>query len=231
MRKRKKKLPDVSPNKVVAYIRVSTAQQADGGHSLEAQQAKLETYAAALGLEVVAIEIDAGFSASTAERPGLQRALLRIAAGEAHGILVTKLDRLTRNVRDFVELVEMYFKDGTRSLRSVSETIDTSTVTGRLILNVLMIFSQWEREAAAERTADVMARMQQLGKYTGGFPPFGYDTDEDGNLIENAAEQVVIEQAKYLRGTGASLRKIASALSPNHRTGKAFAAQQIAGML
>src|SRR5690606_26004464 len=90
--------------RVVAYVRVSTDKQASDGNSLDAQRAKLEAYAAAFGLEVVALEVDAGVSAKSLDRPALQRALAMLDAGEADGLLVTKLDRLTRSVRDLCEL-------------------------------------------------------------------------------------------------------------------------------
>ncbi len=110
--------------RIIAYVRVSTAKQADHGNSLAAQKARLESYAQAFELEIVGFEVDMA-SASTLERPGLQRALAALDEFRAEGLLVAKLDRLTRSVRDLCELVDTYFKDGAHSLLSVGEQIDT----------------------------------------------------------------------------------------------------------
>ena len=213
------------------YIRVSTEQQADHGNSLEAQRAKLEAYASLYGLETVAIEVDAGLSAGSLEREGLQRALAHLDAGTANVLLVAKLDRLTRDVRDLCELTDTYFYDGSKHLISVSENINTTSAAGRLVLNLLTVVSQWEREMAAERTETVMKHMRDSGKYCGGHPPFGFMLDEDGNLLECLPEQLVIKRAGELRAAGHTLRAIACALGPNARTGKPFDAKQIARMV
>src|SRR5262245_9972971 len=92
--------------RVVGYVRVSSEQQADSGVSLEAQRAKLEAYALAMELELVAIEVDAGVSAKTLRRPGFEAALQLLGSGAAEGLLVCKLDRLTRSVRDLGWLLE-----------------------------------------------------------------------------------------------------------------------------
>jgi DNA invertase Pin-like site-specific DNA recombinase len=215
--------------KVVGYIRVSTDQQADAGHSLEAQRAKLEAYAITYDLAIVAFEIDAGLSAATLERPGLQRALARVEFGQVDGIIVTRLDRLTRSVRDFAELVHRFFRGGQARLMSVNEQIDTATPTGRLILNVLMSVSEWEREATIERTRTVMTRMKERGEYTGGHPPFGWAVGEDGVLVEHLREQELRVAARKRRADGWSFRTIARSYT-NPRTGRNFNEKQIRRM-
>ena len=135
--------------RVIGYARVSTDRQIEGV-SLDAQQAKIEQYAALYDLELIDVIIDAGASAKTLERPGLQEALDKLKAGEADGLLVSKLDRLTRSVVDLGSLIEGVF--GKYTLMSVGDQVDTSTAAGRLVLNVLMSVSQWEREAIGERT-------------------------------------------------------------------------------
>ena len=145
--------------RVIGYIRVSTEAQADGGASLDAQRAKLTAYAAALDLDLVAIVEDAGVSAKTLRRAGLSHALDMLDAGDASGLLVTKLDRLTRSVRDLGELVERYFA-ARFSLLSVADSIDTRSAAGRLVLNVLASVAQWEREACGERTRDALAQLR-----------------------------------------------------------------------
>lgn len=231
MARKNKKAELAAPSRVILYVRVSTEQQADKGNSLEAQRSKLEAYAQVYGLEVVNIEVDAGLSAGSLERPGLRRALARIDAGEANVLLVTKLDRLTRNVQHLAGLIDGYFRDGQNHLMSVAESINTTTASGRVVLNILMSISQWELEAAAERTATVMQHMKNTGKYTGGHPPYGYEVDEAGNLIECAPEQLMVQRARELRGAGHTLRAIACHLGTNQRTGRRFDASQITRMI
>lgn len=217
--------------RVVAYIRVSTAQQASSGESLEAQKMQLQRYADAFGYLITAYEVDAGLSASSLERPGLQAALGRLERFEAEGLLVMKLDRLTRSVRDLCILVDNYFRDGQSRLLSVHEHIDTSSAGGRMILNVLTSISQWEREAAAERTSAVMQHLKATGRHTGGFPPFGYTVDDEGNLVPNVEETAMILRARALREKRHSFRAIACALGNNPRNGKPFHTTQIVRMM
>jgi site-specific DNA recombinase len=150
--KSKKAAPVIKNQKIraVGYVRVSTSQQADHGSSLEVQEAMLRRHAELRGLELIRIEVDAGASASSLERPALQRALASLDSFEASALLVVKLDRLTRSVRDFCTLVDTYFKDGTNVLLSVNESVDTSNAMGRMILSILMSVAEWEREAAAQ---------------------------------------------------------------------------------
>jgi DNA invertase Pin-like site-specific DNA recombinase len=148
--------------------------------SLDAQQAKLAAYATLYDLDLVAIEVDAGVSAKTLQRPALQQALRRLKASEAEALLVVKLDRLTRSVKDLGVLVETYFLAGKWSLMSVSEQIDTRTAAGRMVLNILAAVSQWERETIGERTAEAMAYKRRWREYTGGAPPYGWSLAADG---------------------------------------------------
>jgi site-specific DNA recombinase len=222
--------PRTAPTRIVGYIRVSTDKQASEGNSLEAQRARLEAYATAMQLEIVAFEVDAGLSAKSLERPGLQRALARLDAFEADAILVVKLDRLTRSVRDLLTLIDTYFRDGQHELLSIGESIDTRSAAGRMILKILTTIGEWEREAIGERTAAVMQHMKSQGEFTGGWPPFGYRV-VDGRLEPDAIEQALIERARAFRSAGMSLRAVAAELGPNNRTGRAFDPKQIARML
>lgn len=147
--------------------------QAQEGFSLEAQRTKLTAYAAALDLQLVDITSDEGASGSTLRRPGLQRALAMLEAGAAQAILVAKLDRLTRSVRDLGILVEKYFADGRHSLMSVSDSIDTRSASGRLVLNVLGSVAEWERQAISERTKEGLSTVKRQG-YKFGTSPLGF---------------------------------------------------------
>ena len=223
-----------APTKTIAYLRVSTDKQADKGVSLDAQRAKVEAYASLYDLAIVEVIVDAGASAKTLDRPGLTKALAMIRAGKADALLVVKLDRLTRSVRDLGELVAGPFAPGRAALLSVGEQIDTRSAAGRLVLNVLASVSQWEREAIGERTSAAMQHMAAEGQFTGGEARYGYAASADGALVEVEAEQAVIRAARALRAGGLSLRGVASELSRQgfaSRAGKAFAAPQIARMV
>ena len=219
--------------RTIAYLRVSTDKQADAGVSLDAQQDKARAYAALYDLDLVEVIVDAGESAKTLDRPGLQKALALLKTGKADALLVAKLDRLTRSVVDLGKLIETYFAPGKAALLSVSEQIDTRSAAGRLVLNILASVSQWERETIAERTRDAMRHKQANGEYIGGAAPYGFQL-VNGELVADAAEQGVIQQARELRDSGLSLAAVAKELTRNgiqSRNGKAFAAMQISRMV
>ena len=215
-----------APTRVVGYIRVSTEGQADGGVSLDAQRAKLTAYCTALDLELVAVEADAGLSAKSLARPALQRALGMLRDGRADALLVVKLDRLTRSVRDLGTLVEDYFAAGRWALLSVADSIDTRSAAGRLVLNVLASVAQWEREATAERTRDALAHLRSEGVRLGGAA-LGW---ERGEAVGAAGRRVVVAvedeadtvaRILALKADGLSLRGIAEILAAEGRSTKA----------
>jgi site-specific DNA recombinase len=203
--------------RVVGYTRVSTEAQADVGISLDAQRAKLKAYAEAMDLELVTIEEDAGISAKTVSgRPGLLRALGLLDAGDAEGLLVVKLDRLTRSVRDLGDLVDRYFAKR-HSLLSLGDSIDTRTASGRLVLNLLGSVSQWEREATAERTASALAHLKDSGVRLGG-EGLGWrrtaELDPHGRRVtaDVDAEAATVVRMRELHASGLSLRAEARVL-------------------
>lgn len=219
--------------KTIAYLRVSTDKQADKGVSLEAQQDKAKAYASLYDLDLVEVIVDAGESAKSLDRPGLQRALAMLKSGKAEALLVVKLDRLTRSVVDLGKLIETYFAPGKAALMSVGEQIDTRSAAGRLVLNILASVSQWERETIGERTSAAMQHKQAKGEYIGGETPYGFEL-VNGELIEDEAEQEVIQKAKAYQAEGLSLRKIAAELDKQGiktRRGSIFAANQIKRMV
>lgn len=188
--------------RVVAYARVSTADQAGEGVSLAVQSKKLTAYTTATDLELVELVEDAGLSAKTLERPGLQRALWLLEQGQADGLLVLKLDRLTRSVRDLGELVETYFGPSSRwALLSVGDAIDTRSAGGRLVLNVLASVAQWEREIIGERTREALAHLKTKGVRLG--PP---------SLGSVASERSAVERVLELRRQGLSLAAVAEVM-------------------
>ncbi len=148
--------------KVIGYIRVSTWHQSENGVSLEDQRKRLEAYAVAMQLELVGIEVDEGVSAKNMARPGLQAALQALEDGKATGLLIFELARLTRSVRDLGDLIENYFASRFLLL-SVSDSIDTRTAAGRMVLNILTSVTQWEREATGERTKRALDLLKSQG--------------------------------------------------------------------
>ena len=200
--------------RAVGYIRVSSEEQANEGVSLDAQRAKVQGYADLYGLELVAIEVDAGVSAKTIDRPALARALALLDRDEADGLVIAKLDRLSRSVGDWDRLIADYFGERAgKKLWSVADSIDTRTAAGRLVLNVLMSVAQWEREAIGERTRDALQHKIRQGERCGKVR-FGHDLGPDGvRLIDNPAEQEGLVLLRELAAEGRSLRSIARELT------------------
>lgn len=200
--------------KVIGYIRVSTEEQATSGQSLDAQRAKLEAYAKLYDLELVEVVVDAGASAKTLNRPGLQEALGKLRKGAAAGLVIAKLDRLSRSVKDWNALIDGFFGEKAgKQLFSVADSIDTRTAAGRLVLNVLMSVAQWERETIGERTRDTLRYKISKGERCGKVR-FGFDLAGDGKtLVANAEEQEAIALMRELRAAGKSYPAIVAELT------------------
>jgi len=203
---------------VVGYIRVSTDQQATEGVSLEAQREKIRAYCQALDLQLVEICADNGFSAKTIERAGLSSALGLLRSGQADILLVAKLDRLTRSVKDLGQLVDTYFLPGNYSLLSIGDSIDTRTASGRLVLNVLASVAQWEREAISERTSEALRHLKSQGVHIGATAYGATRVDEsDANgrrrIVPVAEHERVIVRMQELRKTGMTLSAICALLN------------------
>ena len=198
----------------VVYTRVSTGEQAESRLSLQAQAERCQAYCLAKGWPVVEVIEDAGESAKDLVRPGITKVLLMLFEGQTDMLVVLKLDRLTRSVKDLGEILEKMEHENW-SLSAVEESFDTSTASGRLALNVLMAVSQWEREAIGERTVTALEQKRKLGEKTGGLRPYGWDVVEvDGRkkLVENEVEQAVIRQILAWRRRRKSLAWIVRAL-------------------
>ncbi|HEY4001755.1 MAG TPA: recombinase family protein [Candidatus Xenobia bacterium] len=166
--------------KVIGYVRVSTDEQASQGVSLAAQADKIRAYCALYDLELIDIIEDAGQSAKSLNRPGIQRALGMLRNGEAGGLIVAKLDRLTRSVRDVADLCDTVFSR-TATLFSVGDQLDTRSAAGRLVVNILACVSQWEREAIGERTKTALAYKKSQGVRLGA-PPTARQTDDSDTV-------------------------------------------------
>ncbi len=200
--------------KTVGYVRVSTDKQAEHGVSLEAQEAKIRAMATVHGTELAEVIVDGGESAKSLNRPGISRLLAMVDAGDVKVVIVAKLDRLTRSVKDLCELLERFERRGV-SLVSVAESLDTGSAAGRLVLNIMTAVSQWEREAIGERTRDALRHKRSQGQRIGNIP-FGSRLGGDGQRLEpDLVEQQALAEIQSLRKQGETLRGIAAVL--NHR--------------
>jgi len=173
------------------YTRVSTDQGLEQDfNSLDAQydasQAYIRSQAHAGWIQIRTRYEDGGFSGGNTDRPALQRLLADIRAGEIDVIVVYKVDRLTRSLADFAKLVDLFDQHAV-SFVSVTQQFNTTTSMGRLTLNVLLSFAQFEREVTSERIRDKIAASKRKGLWVGGMAPLGYDTKER-NITVNQGE-------------------------------------------
>jgi site-specific DNA recombinase len=147
----------------IGYSRVSTDEQAKEGVSIDMQARKIASYADVKDWTVDEVISDAGHSAKSLARPGMQRLIAMVETGQVNTVIVYKLDRLTRSVADLDRLVKLFERKGV-ALVSLQESLDATTATGRLMMNLLASVSQWEREVIGERTKDAMAHLKAEGK-------------------------------------------------------------------
>ena len=195
----------------IGYVRVSTEDQAAEGLSLEAQRERLSAYCQAQGWVLVEVHEDAGLSAKTLERPGLQAALATLEAGEADVLLALKLDRLTRSVVDLYGLVERCEAAGAR-LAAVQDAIDTGSANGKLVTSILGVLAEWEREVISERTSAALKHKQANGEHLGPLP-YGFCRNGNGGLVVDETETRAIQRMKRLHQRGASYQAIADKLN------------------
>src|ERR1051326_7288677 len=170
------------------YTRKSIEEGLDQAfNSLDAQREACQAYVlsqAGVGwVALPALYDDGGFSGATLERPAVQRLLADIDQGRVDVVVVYKIDRLTRSLADFAKIIERFDKRDT-SFVSVTQAFNTTSSMGRLTLNILLSFAQFEREVTAERIRDKIAASKKKGIWMGGPVPIGYDV-RDRRLIVN----------------------------------------------
>lgn len=199
--------------KAVGYTRVSTDQQADVGLSLEAQAVKIHQVAGLQDAELVDVITDAGVSAKSLDRPALTWLLAQVDAGAVQVVIVAKLDRLTRSLVDLANLLKRFDRRGV-ALISVAEAVDTGTAIGRMMLNLIVLLSQWERETTAERTRDVLRHKKAKGERVGTLP-FGFQLvpGSTTKLEPAPVEQRIVARIRELEAQGCSIRQIADNLN------------------
>ncbi len=156
---------------------------------------------------------DGGYTGANNERPALQRLLADVEAGRINCVVVYKVDRLSRSLLDFSKIMARFEQHGA-SFVSVTQQFNTSTSMGRLMLNVLLSFAQFEREIISERTRDKIAATRRKGKWSGGMPVLGYDVDPHGSkLVVNAEEAERVQAIFELYVEKQSLIRTASELN------------------
>jgi site-specific DNA recombinase len=198
--------------RAIGYVRVSTDKQADRGVSLEAQTEKIRAMAVVQGVDLTEVIVDAGESAKSLKRPGMAKLLALVEARAVDTVIIAKLDRITRSVADLAELLKRFEKRGV-SLVSVADSLDTRSAAGRLVLNIMVSVSQWEREAIGERTRDAMQHKKSNGQRVGTIS-YGYRLAEDGLHLEaDPSEQSTLALIGELRNSGLTLAAVAEQLN------------------
>ena len=189
-----KQMP-IRKTRCAAYTRKSSEEGLDMDfNSLHAQRESCEAYITSQkqeGWVLVPDQYDdGGISGGTLERPALQRMLADIEAGRVDVVVVYKIDRLSRSLMDFAKLVEVFDRHNVTFV-SVTQSFNTTTSMGRLTLNILLSFAQFEREVTGERIRDKIAASRKKGMWMGGNPPLGYDV-KDRKLVVNAHEAATV---------------------------------------
>jgi len=151
--------------KAVIYTRVSTETQQVSGLGLDSQLATCQAHADRLGAEVVAVVTEAQSGRTVTKRPELQRALAMLAAGEAQVLIVAKLDRLSRSLRDLCDLLDLSARQGWSLV--LGDLVDTTTPAGRVHAHVVGAFAEYERQIISQRTRDAMAQAKGRGVHCG----------------------------------------------------------------
>ncbi|APW46820.1 recombinase family protein [Rhodoferax antarcticus] len=210
------------------YCRVSSDERLDQEfNSIDAQKEAGQAYVVSQRSEgwipVVDDYDDPGFSGGNTERPGLKRLMADIERGLVDIVVVYKIDRLTRSLADFSKMVEVFERQGV-SFVSVTQQFNTTTSMGRLMLNVLLSFAQFEREVTGERIRDKIAASKRKGLWMGGVPPLGYDV-ANRLLVVNEPEAQLVRRIFGEMLTIGSPTRIAQGLASEGITTKAWTTQ------
>ena len=212
--------------KLVGYVRVSTESQEENT-SLESQRERIEAYCKAFGHELTQIFTEVGSGKNTVDRPHFQEAMKALNDG-ADGIVALKLDRIARNCRDVLTLVEDVLQPKSKALVLLDLNVDTSTPTGKMILTMMAAVAELERAQINERTQGGRKAKAEKGGYAYGSPAFGYESIE-GELVSKEDEQETIATIRRHRRSGKSFGSIAKYLNtqniPTKRGGQWSATQ------
>jgi site-specific DNA recombinase len=198
--------------KCAIYTRVSTDNQAEVDfNSCEAQKEKIHSFIKSQeNMEIFKVYSDPGFTGANINRPALTKLIQDIKQNKINAVISYKIDRLTRSPKDFYQLIELFEKYNVDFI-SVTERFDTTTPSGRLLRNIILTFSQFERELTSERTKDKMLQRAQKGMWNGGIVPFGYKAVDKKLIIDKKRAEIVRDiYNSYIANQ--SVAKIASKL-------------------
>jgi site-specific DNA recombinase len=223
--------------RIIGYCRVSTADQAHEGVSLDAQKERIGAWAAGRGLafDPVDLHTDAGISGKRSDnRPGLRAALDAVTHAGGGVLVVYSLSRLARSVRDTLAIAEQLERAGA-DLVSLSEQIDTTSATGKMVFRLLAVLAEFERDLLSERTRAALnhkrARAERIGQV-----PYGKRLDPDGRtLVPDDRERAILALMCRMEGDGWSTRRIAGELTrcgvPTKNGGPAWSHRSVARIL
>jgi site-specific DNA recombinase len=197
--------------KLFIYTRVSTSLQTDNT-SLEYQASRCKAYCEAHGHEAVEVIKETMSGKSFDDRQQAKAVIDRIMEGEADGIISLRLDRLSRSVRDILQLSDT-FQKADKMMVLVENNLDTSNPMGRAVLTMMAAMSQLEREMIQERSNAGRAAKKAAGGRIGGTAPYGFDLDENGNAVRNELEHAEICTMKKMHDLGLPLHRIAADFS------------------
>ncbi|MCX5679259.1 MAG: recombinase family protein [Candidatus Omnitrophica bacterium] len=223
LKKEKKKI------RCAIYTRVSTSEGLEQEFtSLDNQRESAESYIQSQKSEgwIILPEVydDPGYTGANTERPALQKLISDIKENKIDCVVVYKVDRLSRSLLNFSQLLE-FFDQNNVTFVSVTQAFNTNTSMGRLTLNILLSFAQFEREIISERTRDKMGASKMRGKWIGGRPPLGYDLDKEKHkLFVNKEEAKIVKEIFDLYLEKRSLLSVAIALNEKDRKTKTYTA-------
>lgn len=194
MRKRSTRNKKPAEEKVAIYVRVSTHWQIDKD-SLPMQRTDLANYCNyVLNINNYEIFEDAGYSAKNTDRPDFQKMMRRIRSGEFSHLLVWKIDRISRNLLDFIDMYEELKRLGVAFV-SRNEQFDTTTAMGEAMLKIILVFAELERNTTSERVSNVMISRAETGKWNGGRVPYGYVSPGKGQMpVVDSTEAAVVKK-------------------------------------
>jgi site-specific DNA recombinase len=186
--------------KVYGYCRVSIGKQLDGV-SLEAQESRIRAFALAKGWDLSEVLVERAKSGKNMKRPLVERLRREVREGRVEAVIVLKLDRISRSVRDLLDLLETFQKHGT-SFVSVTESLDTSSSMGKFVLTLLGAVAELERATIGDRTALALKHIRSEGRVYGPVP-WGWKS-VSGKLVPIPREQEALTEALKMRRNGAS---------------------------
>lgn len=199
--------------KIAIYVRVSSRENAMNGYGLDAQETKCRQYVDLYDLNKDSIVLfkDKGISGKSLNRPEMKKLLYEVKNNRIEMIIVYKLDRLTRSVMDTYKLLYELQKYDCQ-LIAVMDRLDVNSANGRMIVGLLAVFAQWERELDQERTIAAQEEMVHQGKYPYANSPFGWDKDDENYLTINTYESDIINDLGHQALEGKSILEISDYL-------------------